>query len=804
MRTIFLCLLTHSLCLPLFAQNKLAEKLIQSLDSFNTIYPQEKIFLHADKDYYQAGETIWFKTYVTLDQKLTYLSQVVYVFLVNDKGEIVQKLMLPLKNGTANGDFSLPSILPYGNYSLQSATLWMMNNIDFIYRKPIFIESNTLPTTPPEKNNNKEQLEVDFFAEGGNFIAGIQNKLAMKITTKNGLPFNVPILITDRNFAEIATTTAIHNGISCVNLVPDENEQYWAFVFKGTPSEKKYPLPKPQKKGVVLLVNNKSDRKLFAQIEVAEFEKETYKQCLLVAQMNNNVVYSAMLNTTEGAVTAIIEKETLPDGIMQLVLFTTSGEQIAERLVFINNSRLEAVTIDSIENLKTDRKANNFTIQVNDTKNPALSISITNANESMNTAENIISNQLLTSNSSDYIYQPNWYFSNKNINGLPTLDVLLLTQKWTRFDWNKIAKNEFPAIKYMFENGLSISGVVTKPQSTKTIANGKVTFIIQAEDSSKIISKVDADKNGLFFLPNINFKKSATIYFQSANVDNEKALTEIKINTSFIDTISYLSPTAIDLNPANLIDEYQKSNTATSVFKDKPKDRSTLETVTVKAKIKSPEQKLTEEYSSTIFSLADQTLIPDDAAYVNVWQFLQAQVNGMNIERVDGIMSATFNRNNNLFVDPTNIQSTAIQFFLNEIPISEDLLESINIKDIALIQVYRTNTSYLLGSPNGAIALYTVKGKSTKDWREKGFDFFKKVGYNYSRTFLEPNYILGKLPYTTTDVRPTLQWVPNIKLNNEGVTRHTFFTDEVTKKVKIIVQGIDENGKLIYAEKIME
>ncbi len=43
------------------------DRIIQALEKFINHYPQEKVYLHLDKDYYAAGETIWFSGYVTLN-----------------------------------------------------------------------------------------------------------------------------------------------------------------------------------------------------------------------------------------------------------------------------------------------------------------------------------------------------------------------------------------------------------------------------------------------------------------------------------------------------------------------------------------------------------------------------------------------------------------------------------------------------------------------------------------------------------------------------------------------------------------
>src|SRR5258708_37843352 len=83
----------------------------------------EKVYLHFDKPYYAAGDTIYFKAYVTdpLYEPST-LSGVLNVELINPDNKITGSLKLKLKDGTASGDFALDDKLKKGNYRLRAYT----------------------------------------------------------------------------------------------------------------------------------------------------------------------------------------------------------------------------------------------------------------------------------------------------------------------------------------------------------------------------------------------------------------------------------------------------------------------------------------------------------------------------------------------------------------------------------------------------------------------------------------------------------------------------------------------------------
>ena len=98
----------------------------------------EKAYLQFDKPYYAAGDTIYFKAYVTIGERhiLSRLSGVLHVDLINTNNKIDQTIKLQLDSGTAHGDFALPDSLPNGSYRVRAYTQWMRNNDEdgFFYK----------------------------------------------------------------------------------------------------------------------------------------------------------------------------------------------------------------------------------------------------------------------------------------------------------------------------------------------------------------------------------------------------------------------------------------------------------------------------------------------------------------------------------------------------------------------------------------------------------------------------------------------------------------------------------------------
>jgi hypothetical protein len=118
------------------------KKIAAQLEKWTSDQPQEKVYLQTDKPYYAIGEDIWFKGYVTIgpDHRLSALSNVLNVELIDANDKVKQALKLPLVNGYTWGDFALADTLQEGNYRIRAYTNWMRNAGDeYFFDKTITI-----------------------------------------------------------------------------------------------------------------------------------------------------------------------------------------------------------------------------------------------------------------------------------------------------------------------------------------------------------------------------------------------------------------------------------------------------------------------------------------------------------------------------------------------------------------------------------------------------------------------------------------------------------------------------------------
>jgi len=796
---ITVCSLFISTCC--FSQS-LEEKLVASLDSFSTYNPQEKSYLQTDRTKLMGGETIWFKAYVTLYDKPTTLSKIVYVTLSNEMGVVLQKKQLKLVNGSAAGELELPADLKAGNYSLHAFTLWMMNFPDFMYAKNITV-FDAKPTKNKKPVAMAENVKLQFFPEGGQMIAGLPGKLAFKCIDQLNRPVNISGTIKDSKGNTSAIFSSSHNGMGVVSFTPKSGETYAAIINENLPA-KNFELPVVLQEGITLTANNSSASKIFVKLERGETNKDRFNNLLLVARQNYQVVYMAKINFDEGQDAVAINKKDLPAGILQVTVFSSEGIPLAARSVFVSNYNEPAIVSTAINNTK--RAKNTLSINLDTYDHPDMGLSVLNVEAADTLSEQtILSGLLLSSDIKGYIHQPAYYFKNKNSNTLQGLDVLMMVHGFSRYNWTDVMAVNFPMLQYPFETSMSITGRVLQANGKSPLQAGKMNLIIKGEDSTTILSEATLNAHSDFIVSDIDFKKEATVYYQGNKLKNANALVSVKMNAAFIDSLQRLSFFAgnNDLKDSSILPPYIQTMIRNKYSKEEEAKTTLLEEVKVTAKKISASDSASRLYATPIFEQSDQTLIMDAGPYFDIWQYLQRKVPGIGINKTETGPEVNFSRYEGASFFSDDAPTSTVQFFLNEVPIPTDLVATINPEDVGIIKVFKGVLAFGLGADRGAIAIYTKKGVSTRDWRDKGFDFIKKMGYTVTREFYAMDYSILNPESSFSDVRPTLYWNPSVAIV-DGKAIIEFYNDDVSKKSKLVLEGIDKKGRLIYIEKVLE
>lgn len=780
----------------------------QQIDSMINVYaeqfPKERIHVHFDKTIYNKEETIWYKVYILDDQGLTQLSKNVYVEWFDQTGKLIKQNISPLFQSTAKGAFELAADYTGNVIRMKVYTRWSLNDDPaFGFERDIIINNND-PVKKPKKEENNTQVNV--FPEGGELINGLNSMVAFKATDKYGKPVNIKGLLVNQLGKTLDTIKVKHDGMGAFRLTPKTGETYALKWIDPSGSTGMLPISIGKKEGVSLSVTTTNE---FAKVRIERTSNipETFKKLNLLVHMNQSVLFKVSLNTADRTIlSADIPIEELNTGILQFSLFTSDWLPVAERIIFVNNREHEfgAKLIPQLVTL-TKKGKNVFDIFVADTTATNMSVSVTDAAiESTQSDYSIYSDVLLSSELKGKIHNPGYYLSSDADVVSANLDLVMLTNGWRKFNWEKMKAGIGPSLKYPVETDMM--RVAGKVYGLKSISANDLmlNLIVQNKDSSKNFIFQPVSKDGLFQSENLFFFDTARIFY---NFNQNKQLNELT-QVQFDNGLLKASAKMIELNQENMLNLWNdsvslaKMNNFLMMQEEWKKQNSykTLQEVIVKSKAKSNEQTVDEKYASGLFSGGDAQVfdfLNDPAALggIDIISYLQGRVAGLVINRSGSSTTMSW-------------RGSSPDLYLDQMQVGADFIQSINVRDIAMVKVFRPPFfGSMGGGSGGAIAIYTKKGgdyKGDNSKSNKSMQSALLAGYTRFKEFFNPQYD-NPTENTETDIRTTLYWNPYVITNKKSPRfKIQFFNNDISKRLQIVLEGVNAEGKMTRVVKILE
>lgn len=495
----------------------------------------EKVYLHLDKPFYNITDTIWFKVYTVAgsDHQLSDISGVVYVELINTKDSVAKRINLKLTNGVAWGDFILPGNYTAGSYRLRAYTNWMRNQgLAAMFDQRLQVNGRVAfgGNQPQPQSPAENKPDVQFFAEGGNFINGLRSKIAVKAVGQDGLGHNIKGSVVDNNGNEVAEFETTHLGMGIFALMPQAGKTYKAKITTDGAAPFTVDLPKASDEGFTMTINNRLADSIAIKIAASSktFGSKQHSYYYLVGQSAGKVYYTTFFKLEDPGYSFKVEKKRFPSGIAQFTLFGADAELLNERIAFIRTNDTLKLKLSVSDQKFTSRKEVSVAVKAtNNVNNPvigAFSVSVINESRipyDQNAESTILNNLLLTSDLKGNIEQPNYYFNNVTDKTESDLDMLMLTQGYRGFEWRKTLSENQEQPSFKAENSLSLSGSLQTPGG-KPIPNGKVTLLGSRED---FFADTVADLNGDFKFDDVDVSDTSHLMVQARKQNDGKNVT---------------------------------------------------------------------------------------------------------------------------------------------------------------------------------------------------------------------------------------------------------------------------------------
>ena len=906
-----------------FSQNELGDNILSFFSDIESRH-EEKLWLHLDKPYYGAGDTIWFRAYLTDAATLRSdtLSNYIYVDLFDRKNKLISAKKIKRDSiGFANNLY-IPDTLSAGEYTLQAYTGWMLNfSPDVFFQKNIligggstdalkssitytpeqaivrFTDANGFPVTDTEASfvlydkNNKRLLSdrqqttstgalfvslppdsliqgsyvearissngkkyertffiepptrsfaVQFFPEGGHLVAGSPQIIAFKAEGSDGYPVEVSGAILNKTNDTITRFSSEHEGMGSFLLTPQPGENYRAVCRCDTLSISS-PLPPVREDACALNVTQTAGTVNF------QVNGTVPEGSILAGHIRGMCCYLQKLSPqrNEGR----IPVDSLPEGILHLLLIDSAGYPHTERLVYLSRPKeqWQATTDKSVYGKREKVTVNLALEQEGKPLAGDFSVSVTDANtvKTDSLAENIRSYLLLTSDLKGYIHNPGYYFFDDSPARRHYLDLVMLTHGWRRFNTENLFHPEPFTPKHYVEHGQYISGQV-KTLGNKNAKLADVTAM--AMNRKNIIGSAVTDSAGYFTMEGLDFQD--TTYFL---VSSKNKRGRVPYNVS-VDTL-YPRPVFKPLHPFPGSERLMARQERMNKYMDNLRYRYSTDGMReydipeVKVTATDPRRPRT-SISGAVYDTATFGKFKD----VSLYDYL-LRIPGIYVladPNTPGRVQRRF-----YIKDPMSSLRVPAQIRINGVGASADdnadYLKGYNMKDIEYINIVRETDLRIQRSPisvppprskgeelesSGGVSpgegqllgsSKTLKesfgGMVVVDYlfyrpdypyrieiilkeginTERDFTVYKAIGYAENAEFYHPVYDTPeKVNDKTPDHRTTLYWNPYLRIGPDGKSKIEFYSgDNDNPQYEITIEGITHEGAVYqYQQKI--
>ena len=800
---------------PPFSDNK-TPQLLAKANLFNMQFPQEKVYLHLDRSSYWAGDDIWFKAY--LKDSPTPKTNL-YVELLNSSGTLIQKKIYWSQNGLATGDFKLSDTISSGIYQVRAYTNWMRNfDEHWFFRKNLVIWNFKGKKMAADDSRQLRQRNIDlqFFPEGGTFVANLKTRMGFKATDENGKGLEVRGRIMDDTGNEIVAFESAFKGMGHFDMVPREGRKYVAEVIVADGVDMNVNLPIPEASGVSLSIDPMEEDLLNLKLVVGSGRGEPDLAYVLVASANGKVLFSKEIKIQNGFSALQLVKGDLPTGIVQFTLFDKEMIPRCERLVFVNNHDIIKVDIGPDKSVyHPGEKAQLLVEAFNKEDDPcvaSLSMSVYHSDNQIKMDDypnNILTHFLLGSELKGLVEDPAYYFKDDSLTTQAALDNLMLTHGYRHFEWKQMLSDQQPPIVFKPESGIKIKGTIKTSLTEKEVANGNVSLIF-LHDTVKTYH-AETDSTGQFEFKDFYFRDTVSVFLE-AKTSKGRRSTFIELDKS-----SWESP-GVKLLPLkyNYLDDSKVTVTfdQESLMKINRRWRLSDTIMLNEVQVATSKYKFGER-PMRLYEKADYTLEldTDDDELGNVFHKLEDKFSDV-IVRVYEEWNL-IQGHSEVFVpefpgDAPSLEPEFVKkrqtmridyssgepvYVLDGRRVKEELIHKIPAGAFKSVEILKNGMVY--GNlEGGAVCFFTKYGAFSSLPNSQGEKNSRIAGYSVIRGFYSPNYETMPSKVLKDDFRNTLYWNPAIKTNSSGESLVVFYNSNQTGEVQVVVEGVTIDGKL--------
>jgi hypothetical protein len=755
-----------------FRAPEFSESLRQKLSLYYERHMPAKIHLTFNQPEFAPGDTAYFKIYYLTPAKLAPLPgrQIVHILFRDASGALMSHTRILLHDGTGFNQIRVPRnarsgkglVLVYGERMRNS-------NPDLFFQATFLI--STAETEPVVS-------KLSFYPEGGKLIQDVNNKVVV-----SGPPNTVGrILSADRK--ELSSFELKSDGLGIFFITPAGNEKYTAEL--NAQSSLYATLPEAQPDGVGILARIPANRApVTVTLQIPSGSPFRSEKLFLALTAQDHVYATANVAFGDkNFVSFSFPQQNLPNGIARLTLFRADGSVVTERLFL---SKISATAIADITIPKKDfevRSQVNFSTSVKDIEGRPLpsdvTISVYNATlfkTPESPAHNVTRSLWFSDVSGPFPQYREFNF--ETFAGLSSMDNFLITQTWVGFDWADVWNEKLPENR--FDKYLYMTGQVSLTDGRMLPDSTLITFFLQ---KSVMTYELYVDGSGKFDFPLLmDFFGDEEVFYVVEN--RGKILRNVKIVTD-ADVPYERQRTDNPIFPVDAYSTYSKNKDLIDrSFAGHSRNRS-------------------HHKPGSLNALIEEEVFGADVI-VNLDEYLLFPTMSETLREIVPMLQHRKVRNRDvvrLFFDDRNTFAAEQPLFIIDGVITDNTTYFLSLKpaevvSIKVINTFNKLTAFGSVGKNGIVLVETkIPDNNLKVPRS---DYtFRMQGLNKPSSWHTSQPIVKE--ENIPDLRSTLYWSPDLKIDSSGTAAISLRTSDDTGKFVIRVEGLTADGLPIFAE----
>ncbi|MFT3746860.1 MAG: hypothetical protein QM768_01020 [Agriterribacter sp.] len=765
------------------AQEDFSAVISQQFNQYSQQAFTEKIYLHTDRNFYLAGEIIWFKAYVTdaVNNHLSNLSKIAYTELLDKNNNVLLQAKTGITEGTGNGSFYLPVNIPSGNYKIRCYTSWMKNFAPAFFFECTVTIVNTASSGMLPPIDTIPFYDISFFPEGGNLVQETENNIGFTITGKDGTGLNKCTgIITDGNDT-IVLFSPQHAGIGTFLFTPLKEHSYTAHIIDTSGKEIVRKAIPPASEGFTMRLTRTASGQIAIIVKCPPGDFANRKELYLFAHTRGAIKSVQKTLTQSGATQFIVDESKLNDGITHFTIFNNERRPVCERLYFKRPAQKLNIGLSLDANQYATRRKGALKILSTDADNKSvaanMSLSVYRADDlQKEKTTDIYSYLWLNADLAGNIEDPLYYFNNINDATNRQLDNLMLTHGWRRFKWDNIQQNKKPLFEFLPEfEGQIITGKIIDSATKRPVQDAIVFGAVPGSYTQFYSSQSDRNGNIKFYTKNIAGPGELVLQAQ----ETDKHFYNIEINTPF--SGKFTENKLADLNISHGL-------------------KNALETSSINMQLQRKyaadmlkKYNLPDIDTSTFYGKPDERYMLDDyTRFTTMEEVLREYIPGVIVSRANRKFKLTVYdiQNKRLFRDNPLL-------LLDGVPVQDaDRIMSYDPLKVRKIEVVTRRYYYGPLVLDGIVNFITYKGNLEEfemDPRSVILDF---DGIQLQREFYMPAYDTEEQRKSRlADFRNLLYWNPDVITGKSGETQLQFYTSDMKGKYIGVIEGITPDGK---------